>query len=67
MTRRKVDRVGGRASISLPSNQLTFIAKNPLFNLSRFVQIKLNEYINFVSDVERLEKQLQINKKEVIL
>lgn len=66
MSRNKVANRGKNLSISLPYHQVAWINMHPIFKLSKFLQVKIQEYMELCYDVERLEKNLHINKKEVI-
>lgn len=46
MTRVKVKNKNKTVSISLPQYQINFVEENSDFNLSKFVQIYLRDYIN---------------------
>ena len=46
MTRTKVKNKNKTVSISLPQYQIKFVNNNSDFNLSKFVQIHLMDYIN---------------------
>ena len=47
MGRKKVKNKNKVISISLPVEQVLFIEEHPEFNLSKFTQISLHDYINF--------------------
>ena len=66
MGRRKVERKAGNVSISLPFEQLEFIEKHLSFSLSEYVRIHLAEYINLTNDVERIEKEIKINRIDTL-
>jgi len=55
MGRKKVKYKHIPVSISLPPYQVEFIASRPRFNLSKFVQIHLEDYINRVLELENLK------------
>jgi len=46
MTRTKVKDKNKTVSISLPKYQIKFVKENPDFNLSKFVQLYLRDYMN---------------------
>ena len=60
MGRKKVKFKNKTMSISLPSHQITFIDLHPRFNLSKFVQIYLQDHIHMVEDLEDAEKEAGI-------
>lgn len=67
MARNKVTNKNKSVSISLTELQKQFIDKHPSFNLSKFVQIALGDYINLHLEVERLEKEERTNVKQEII
>lgn len=46
-----------RRSVSLPPYQVKFIEEHSNFDFSKFVQIRLTEYINFVYQIIKDEKE----------
>lgn len=69
MGRKKIDnsKKNISVSISLLPRQVLFLKEHEKFNFSKYVQLLLDEYINLVHDVERIQTEYNIDKKEVIL
>lgn len=67
MSRKKIEIKNKPVSISLPQSQIDFILLHPHFNLSKYVQMQLNEYINLSSEVEELEKEEGYKIEEVVI
>lgn len=66
MARKKIGEGSKNVSISLSMEQYRFLESHPKFNLSKFVQLKLGEYIDLSLDVETLEKTLNISRKDIL-
>lgn len=50
-------------TISLPSDQIKFLENHITFDLSKFVQIHLREYIYLTRKMERIRKEVVENEK----
>lgn len=57
MGRLKVQYKNEPVSISLPVEQIAFIQNHSTFNLSKFVQIHLQDHINTVEELEELKNE----------
>ena len=67
MGRKKVKFKNKSISISLPSHQIEFIYKYPKFNLSKFVQIYLQDHIHLVEDLEDAESEAGVKIGETTI
>jgi hypothetical protein len=67
MGRKKVEYKNKPISISLPEQQIKFLNKHPKFNISKFVQLALDEQINLTLEVERIEKEVNLKREETII
>lgn len=66
MSRKRVEQRNISVSISLPPYQLNYITTHPTFNLSKFVQLHFDEYIQLSKEVEKIEKEENINVNQKI-
>lgn len=57
MSRNKVAYKNETISISLPADQILFVQSHYNFNLSKFVQIYLQEHINAVEELEDIKNE----------
>ena len=57
MGRKKVIIKNEPISISLPKHQRDFIKNHNTFNLSKFVQIHLEDYLNLTLEVEEIKNE----------
>jgi hypothetical protein len=67
MANKKVLNKNKPVSISLPSEQVTFIETHPKFNLSKFVQLALGEHINLERYVEKIQEEVKLNVREATI
>jgi hypothetical protein len=67
MARTKIGEGNKNVSISLPLHQLNFIKSHSTFNLSKFVQIHLSDYISKTIEVEQLEKEAKYDKTKTVI
>lgn len=67
MGRKKVKFKNKTISISLPAHQIKFIDEHPKFNLSKFVQIYLQDHIHMAEDLKDAEKMsgVKIGEKTI--
>lgn len=64
MTRKPVTKKNENVSISLTSDQKKFLENNPNFNLSKFVQITLGDFIELESAYLQAERELKGGNKK---
>jgi len=62
MARLKINEGNKNVSISLPLSQHRFIKTHPLFNLSKFVQSELDEFISHSIALDKIEGVMNDNK-----
>lgn len=67
MSRNKVPYKNETISISLPIDQISFIRSYPMFNLSKFVQLQLQDHIDAVEDLEDIEIEFNTKSQNVLL
>lgn len=64
MGRKKVECKARNISICLPYHQIRFIENHEKFNLSEFVRIHLQDYLDLTLDLEECEKEVGVKHDE---
>lgn len=62
MGRKKIKNKHGIVSVSLPQHQLLFIKEHNVFDLSKFVQLFLDDYINNIIAWEEIKYDKKTTK-----
>lgn len=57
MSRNKVELKAEPVSVSVPKDIKIWLKQHPTFNLSKFIQMHLKEYIGLANQVETIEKE----------
>lgn len=66
MSRKKILNKKQTVSISITPQQKQFILNHPKFDLSKFVQIHLEDHIQLTYEVERIEREVNLDVKAPI-